>query len=190
MWRSRVCSRLVLAVACVTVLAGLSSGLGPALGAPATPRPVSGGTLTIAYVPFGTDLDVNARNLSSLNEIAHYYYETLFDRDGQGKIIPLLVKQQQVSADGLTVTWTLQSGVKFHDGAPFNAAAVKWNLERKIQKKQPVFDHVAIKSVQAVEDLTVRVTLARTQPTLPGDLATNTFSLYSPALADKVGDDG
>ena len=152
-------------------------------------KPVAGGTLTIAYAPLGTQLDVNSTNLSTLNEVAHYFYETLFDRDAEGKVRPLLVAEERISGDGLTVTWKLQAGVKFHDGTPFNAAAVKWNLERKLQKKQPVYDILPIRNIEVVDDLTARVVLTRPSPSLAASLSAKTFSMYSPSFAQKVGDD-
>ena len=62
----------------LAVLLGL-----PGLSAVAQDTPTPGGTLTIAFVPLTTDIDVNARNVSTLNEQAQYFYETLFDRNGE-----------------------------------------------------------------------------------------------------------
>ncbi|HET8679621.1 MAG TPA: ABC transporter substrate-binding protein [bacterium] len=160
-----------------------------ALTAPAAPpAPSPGGTLTIAFVPLRTHIDVNAVNTSTVNELAHYFYETLYDREENGKVKGLLVKEDQVSSDGLTWTWKLQSGVRFHDGTPFNAAAVKWNFERKIAKRQPLYDFLPFRSIEAVDDLTVRVTLTRPAANLRSILVTKTFSMYSPAFAQQVGD--
>jgi ABC-type transport system substrate-binding protein len=122
--------------------------------------------------------------------VAHYFYETLFDRDKTGKVVPLLVREEQTSPDGLTLTWKLQPGVRFHDGGTFNAAAVKWNLERKIQRKQVLYDLLPIRSIEAVDDLTVRVTLNRPAPNMRATLSSKTFSMYSPAFVQRVGEDG
>jgi ABC-type transport system substrate-binding protein len=145
--------------------------------------------LTIAFVALATHIDTNSVNISTVNEISHYFYETLYDRDGAGKVKGLLVNEDQVSPDGLTWTWKLQPNVKFHDGTPFNAAAVKWNLERKITKRQSLWDLLPIRSIDAVDELTVRVTLTRPAPNLRSILVTKTFSMYSPTFAQRVGDD-
>jgi ABC-type transport system substrate-binding protein len=162
----------------------------PAQPAPAALTPTPGGTLTITFVPLATHIDVNAVNISTVNELAHYPYETLYDREASGKVKGLLVKDDQVSADGLIWTLKLQPGVKFHDGSPFNAASVKWNFDRKFQKRQPLFDLLPFKSVDIVDESTVRITLTRPAPNLRATLATKTFSMYSPVFAQRVGDDG
>jgi ABC-type transport system substrate-binding protein len=153
-------------------------------------EPRAGGTLEIAFVPSVTDIDVNARNVGSLNEQAQYIYETLFDRDGTGQVVPLLAREFTVSEDGLVHTWALQPDVTFHDGTPFDAEAVKWNLERKIELQQPLWDLIPFAGIEVVDPLTVRVTLTRPSPGLYGVLAAKTFSMYSPSFAQEVGDEG
>jgi ABC-type transport system substrate-binding protein len=169
----------------LTVLLGL-----PGLSAVAQGTPTPGGTLTIAFVPLTTDIDVNARNVSTLNEQAQYFYETLFDRNGAGEIVPLLVADSEVSEDGLVHTWTLQPDVTFHDGSAFDAEAVKWNLERKIELQQPLWDLIPFDTIEVVDPLTVQVTLTRPSPGMYGVLAAKTFSMYSPTFAQEVGDEG
>ena len=187
---SRV-ARFLLVVAVASTLVLGAYGTKPALPAPAAspPAPVSGGTLTVAFIALATHIDVNSVNISTVNELGHYFYETLYDRDGDGKVKGLLVKEDQVSPDGLTVTWKLQPGVRFHDGSPFNAAAVKWNFDRKVAKRQPLFDLLPFKSVDVVDDQTVKVTLTRPAPNFRSILVTKTFSMYSPAFQQRVGDD-
>ena len=56
--------------------------------------------------------------------------ETLFELTPAGKIQPRLALSQSVSADGRTWTIRLRTGVRFHDGTPFDAEAAKFNLDR------------------------------------------------------------
>ncbi len=181
--RARAGATVVLAV-----LLALGTFWTPAQPAPMTPTP--GGTLNVSFVPLATHIDVNAANLSTINEISHYVYETLYDRDGSGKVNRLLIKEEKSSPDGLTVTWTLQPNVRFHDGSAFNAEVVKWNFERKFAMRQPLWDLLPFKSVDVVDNLTVRVTLTRPMPNMRPVLATKTFSMYSKAFQERVGNDG
>src|SRR5919112_2312280 len=57
-------------------------------------------------------------------------YEGLVRIDRDGRVQPLLAKSWQVSPDGLTYTFRLQQGVKFHDGKAFSSADVKFAFDR------------------------------------------------------------
>src|SRR3970282_1077539 len=57
-----------------------------------------------------------------------HIHETLVYQDDEGKIVPGLAESWSVSADKLTWTFKLRKGVRFHDGTPFNAQAVKHSL--------------------------------------------------------------
>src|SRR5262245_17315981 len=56
--------------------------------------------------------------------------DKLFDIDDTLMIVPQLALSQQTSEDGKTLTIKLRPGVKFHDGEPMDAEAVKASLER------------------------------------------------------------
>jgi ABC-type transport system substrate-binding protein len=151
------------------------------------PRP--GGTLRVA-VPEILHLDVDSVNQIGINEIAQSFYETLFDRDANGEVVPLLVKEVEISDDGTVHTWTLQENVKFHDGSEFNADVVKWNLDHKIETKGPLYDFIPFESIEVVDPLTVRVTLTRPYLPMYNLLAIKAFSMYHPDFVEQVGPDG
>ena len=56
--------------------------------------------------------------------------DKLFDIDANLNIVPQLALSHETSEDGKTVTIKLRAGVKFHDGEPFDAEAVKFTLDR------------------------------------------------------------
>jgi len=64
-------------------------------------------------------------------------FDPLVRYSEDGKIQPGLAESWQLSADSLTLTFKLRSGVTFQDGTPFDATAAKWNFERWIN----VADH-------------------------------------------------
>ncbi|HKH96671.1 MAG TPA: ABC transporter substrate-binding protein, partial [Beijerinckiaceae bacterium] len=57
-------------------------------------------------------------------------FEGLVRLDRNGQVQPLLAKSWEVAADGLTYTFRLQQGVKFHDGKAFSSADVKFAFDR------------------------------------------------------------
>src|SRR6476469_10694005 len=58
--------------------------------------------------------------------------DKLFDIDDKLNVVPQLALSNETSADGKTVTIKLRPNVKFHDGEPMDAEAVKFSLERHL----------------------------------------------------------
>jgi len=135
-------------------------------------------------------LDPNDVNQYGLNEIVQLFYETLFDRNEDGEVVPLLVKEVSQSDDGLVHTWKLHEGIKFHDGSDFNAEAVKWNIMRKIDEEKPMGSMLPISNMKVVDDHTLEITLSRLYTGMYNILAVKTFSIYSPSFYEEVGSDG
>jgi ABC-type transport system substrate-binding protein len=146
--------------------------------------PVAGGKMVVT-MPGIVHLDVNSVNTFGLNFVIQAVYETLFDRVGE-EIVPLLAASTDISADGLTHTLTLNSGVTFHDGTPFNAEVAKWNLDRKVNENLPLAGSIPFASITAVDDTTLEIVLSRPYPQLYGYLSTKTFSMYSPTFVESV----
>lgn len=78
-------------------------------------------------------------------------YEPLVRYGADGTIVPALATSWEISTDGLTYTFQLRQDVTFHDGTPFNAEAVKWNLDRWVG----VEDHTWLGATNAVESVEV-----------------------------------
>ncbi|CAG0983071.1 partial Glutathione-binding protein GsiB, partial [Anaerolineae bacterium] len=84
-------------------------------------------------IAIGVDMDTLdpvQLTTTTVANVLDYMAETLTTIDQNGKLLPQLAKSWDISADGLTYTFKLQEGVKFHDGQTLNAAAVKANLDR------------------------------------------------------------
>ena len=57
-------------------------------------------------------------------------YNNIVQIAPDGTIAPDLAKSWEISDDGMSITFNLQSGVKFHDGTSMDASSLKWNIER------------------------------------------------------------
>lgn len=84
-------------------------------------------------IAVGTDavtLDVHAVTDTPTFNVTGHIFETLFVLTPEGNVAPHLATGYEVKDEGRTVTLTLREDVTFHDGTPFNAEAVKANIER------------------------------------------------------------
>jgi peptide/nickel transport system substrate-binding protein len=59
-------------------------------------------------------------------------YEGLVQFAADGSVLPLLAESWEVTPDGMTYTFRLRQGVRFHDGRPFAALSAKYSLERAL----------------------------------------------------------
>ncbi|HTJ56672.1 MAG TPA: ABC transporter substrate-binding protein [Devosiaceae bacterium] len=91
-------------------------------------------------------------------------FEGLTRIDSRGGVQPALAKSWDISPDGLTYMFHLQTGVKFHDGTPFSADDVKFSLDRARDPKSTNAQKqlfAAIKSVNVIDPATVKITLSQ-----------------------------
>jgi peptide/nickel transport system substrate-binding protein len=128
-------------------------------------------------------------------KVTQNVFETLLNFGEQDTTIkPGLAKEWKVSDDGLTYTFTLEEGVKFHDGTDFNAEAVVKNVKRWQAGDKEEFYYYSsmfgdiIKDVKADGDYTVVFTLARPQAPFLKNLAMSPFGIASPTAFEKDGD--
>jgi len=117
--------------------------------------------------------------------------ESLLIHTASGDYVPWLAKSWEVSDDGLSYTFHLQEGVQFHDGTPFNAEAVKYNLERIMDpetKSEEAIGHLGpYKSTEVIDDHTAVVHLASPfSPFLDG-VSIGWTCMVSPAAAEQWG---
>jgi peptide/nickel transport system substrate-binding protein len=90
-------------------------------------------------------------------------FEGLTRYQADGSIAPALAKSWDISSDGLTYTFHLNKGVKFHDGTAMDAEDVKFSLDRarsedSTNAQKALFAGIA--SVDVVDASTVKVTLS------------------------------
>lgn len=118
-------------------------------------------------------------------------YDTLFVTDEAGTIMPKLATAFEPN-DGQLVL-TLQEGVTFHDGTPFNASAVQRNVERTLgmgESSRIYSQWQQIESVEAPDDQTVVFTLTSPQyGPIVANMATISGAMPSPDAVEERGDD-
>jgi peptide/nickel transport system substrate-binding protein len=141
--------------------------------------------LGMALEPPG--LDPTAGAAAAIAEIVHYnILETLTKINSDGKVTPLLAESWEISPDLKTYTFKLRRGVKFQNGEPFNAQAVKFSFDRAGGDKSTNKDKrtFANLGVQVVDDHTVVLLNKEVDPDLPFLLGQATAVIVEPNSAD------
>lgn len=109
-------------------------------------------------------LDPTAGAAGAIDNVTYAnIYEGLTRFASDGSVNPGLAESWEISEDGLGYTFTLHSGVKFHDGSDLTASDVVWSLNRaraedSTNAQKGLF--ASIESVEALDDVTVQVTLS------------------------------
>lgn len=120
-----------------------------------------GGVIDVATIGEPPTLDPMASTADLVGIVTQHIYETLYTFDKDWGITPLLAAEMpQISADGLTYTIPLRTGVKFHDGSDMNSADVVASVQRWMKvatRGKQAAETVA--AVEAVDDNTIKITL-------------------------------
>ena len=144
------------------------AGLGLAVLA-ASPASAQGPTLTIAQGADITTLDpTQATQIHNLN-LFYNIYDALVTWDPKdiGKVVPELALSWR-SVNPTTWQFKLRQGVKFHNGEPFNAEAVKFTIDRLITKgvHQVYGGFATIERADVVDPYTINVVTSKPDPIL------------------------
>lgn len=112
--------------------AGVWSLLVTGAGGALAETPKRGGTLNFAVTAEPPNYDCHAsQTFALLHPVSPMYsYLVKYDSSQNGKIVGDLAKSWTISEEGLTYTFKLHEGVKFHDGSPLNSADVKASFDR------------------------------------------------------------
>lgn len=163
----------------------LAAGLAGDAAAQGTP----GGDLTAT-------LDIEIASLDPLFGSAvgydrttlNLFYENLYILDAEGAFVPRLATEWSVAEDGLSATFDLREGVTFHDGTPFDAAAVKANIDRLVAEgdnSRTTTQASAIAGAEVTGPMQVRIDFERRSGSVLSILAGEAGMMVSPAaLAD------
>ncbi len=170
--------------------------------------------LIFAHPEDATKLDPSdVTDSESLLVTWHLYDGLTRYKPGTTEVEPALAISWTTSADGLEWVYNLRREVRFHDGTDFNADAVVWNFNRWFDREHPqhfaswVFQYWAdmfqgfkgdldeagqplsvLASVEAVDPMTVKLTLNRPNAPLLQTLAMGNFAFASPKAVQAAGE--
>ncbi|WP_368652926.1 ABC transporter substrate-binding protein [Ornithinibacillus sp. 4-3] len=152
----------------------------------------SGGELNLAFPSQPPTLDNHLTTMRSTVEVTRHIFETLVTYDSDYNVVPMLAESWDESEDGLTYTFHLREGVKFHNGEEMTADDVVASMNRWLENsgagKETFTDAVFTK----IDDQTVQLELQSPVSITLAILAFNGANLASimPAeIAEAAGDE-
>jgi peptide/nickel transport system substrate-binding protein len=167
----------------------------PSAAASSAVQPVQGGALTVALAtePPSGGLDANVTNWAVTHRIVENINDTLVTETSDFQFKPALATSWEISPDGKIYTFKLRTDVKFHDGTPFNADAVKFNCDRiKDPKTASLYAATLLSSLDTVDvpdQSTVRLTFKDPYPLFFNYASQAFLGMVSPAGVQKYGTD-
>lgn len=189
-WRT---VRMLLWPVVMVVLAAcqpVPSGAPPLAPGTATPRP--GGVLRYGLTLPVSGIDPHIHASSELGIALSNVYDTLVVQDEAGAFHPSLAERWEISPDNRTYTFYLRKDVRFHDGTPFNAAAVAATLAKiadpATKSQKAVYLLGPYDGTELPDEFTVRIRLTEPFAPLLDGLSQVYLGIASPAALAKWGD--
>src|SRR5256714_10454142 len=159
---------------------------------PSTVFAQTGGTLVIGLDQEPPTLDPHASPSAVTYQIIASVTENLLYKGRDGKLQPWLAESWSASKDGRSVTFKLRRDVKFHDGTPFNADAVKFNFDRIVDPKfKPGSSRAKLAGYagsRVLDEFTVQVSFETPYAPFLTYAAAGTLSMVSPKAVRETGD--
>ncbi|MFT4793471.1 MAG: peptide/nickel transport system substrate-binding protein [Paracoccaceae bacterium] len=159
-----------------------------ALAALMTGPAFAAGSMTLGMQLEPPNLDPTSGAAAAIDEVVFpNLFEGLVRVASDGSITPGLAKSWDISADGLTYTFHLVAGAKFHDGADFDASDVEFSFARAMaddstNAQKGLFE--AIDSVEVMDPATVKITLKRPTSQFLFNMGWGDAVIVDPASAD------
>jgi len=128
-------------------------------------------TLTFGQEAPPPTLDPHFSTSIATRNVAMHIFEQLVTRDENNAVIPELAQEWQVSPDGLTYTFKIRTGVKFHNGKALTSADVKASFERYQRMALAKVTLKPVVSMQAPDPATFIMTVDKPQPVFLEELS-------------------
>lgn len=186
---------VILGLTAVLSLSLLLTGCGAnSASAPTAPKAVQkqGNGITVAVQDNFVSLDPHDTNDTLSFSAEKTMLETLIGFDKDMKMIPVLATDWQASPDAKEFTFHLRKGVKFTDGTPFNAEAVKVNVDRLADPKSTLKRHslfALVDHTDVVDENTVKVVLKEPFGAMFNNFAHPAAMMISPKALQEYGKD-
>ena len=148
--------------------------------------------ITIAQYADADRLDPQDTNDNASYSIEKPIIEGLLGFNEKMEQIPQLAEKWDASPDARVYTFYLRKGVKFHDGTPFNAAAVKANFDRVRNPANKLLRYTlykVISQIDVLDESTVRFTLSEPFGAMLATFAHPAGGINGPAAVQKYGKD-
>ncbi|MBJ6360555.1 ABC transporter substrate-binding protein [Paenibacillus sp. GCM10012307] len=161
-------------------------------GAEDNGQPVSGGELTFALAGAPDTLDPHRNGWATGARVFRVIYDNLVVLDSDNTVKPWLATEWTVSPDGKSYTFKLRNDVKFHDGTPLNAEAIKYNYDRAINPETKAITARSLlkyyESAEVIDEYTVKLNLTTPSQAFLRNLTQPQVGIISPTAAEKYGD--
>lgn len=151
----------------------------------------TGGTLKIGI----SSEHVHTMDLFTLTGagVDYYYswpvYESLFKPNAEGSVDPWLLESYEMDKENMTYTFYIREGITFSDGTPFNAEALKWNLDHYMEVGAKVESLMlyAIESIDVIDEYTVQLTMNTWVSIIPYAFSREPGYMTSPTYYEENG---
>lgn len=160
----------------------LGAGLQP-FAARAAEKPVRGGTLIWGHSETTQNLDMHQTGTASTGRLLQNVHDSIVTVDKEFTVIPNLAESFEQSADGLTYTFRLRAGVRFHNGSALTSADVKYSFERVKHPDTGAVNFEVFNDVKAIEtpnDMTVVIKMSQVNAPFLSRLAENGAGVIMP----------
>jgi peptide/nickel transport system substrate-binding protein len=158
---------------------------------------ICGTTLTTLAIAQEATFVFNAREAGAptynpikgtkLNMAVNLIHDRMVVQDADQSFHGQLATSWETPADGMSWTFKLRKGVKFHDGEPFNAKTIEWWIP-KFKGSENAFMTAAIDKVEVIDEHTVKFVMKNPDPSMLLNMATSFMGIPSPKAYDALGD--
>ncbi len=178
----------------IRTLGAIALAAGVMLAGPvAAETPQRGGVLIQAYVTEVTSMDAHQARAGDSRVMLGPYAAYLVYVDSEGNFLPGLATGWEWETE-TQLRLDLREGVTFHDGTPFNAEAVAFNVDRIAGRTEPAIvspgaaDMRAVTGIEVVDDLTIRLSFDQVRAGFIQQLGAYWAGMLSPTAIEEMGD--